>query len=105
MDHRLNRFARAAFLFATHLMAKSLTITAGVLEMSDAPIPIAAVIAKKVCARIERALCIVESLDDSVMEQDLTEVAFTLYQAQQTIRRLSLAGQDLWSNSPSSPFE
>lgn len=73
--------------------------------MSDAPIPITAVIAKKVCARIERALYIVESLDESAVEQDLTEVAFALYEAQQTIRRLSLAGQDAWSNSPSFTFE
>jgi hypothetical protein len=72
--------------------------------MSD-PIPIANVIAKRVCARLDRALHILESIDESVSEPDLIEVASAIYESQQTIRRLALAGQEMWSNSSPSTFD
>jgi hypothetical protein len=69
------------------------------------PIPISTVIAKKVCARLDRALHILESMDESVAGPDLVEVASAIYESQQTIRRLALAGKEVWSNSPPSTFD
>ncbi|WP_294536459.1 hypothetical protein [uncultured Rhodoblastus sp.] len=65
------------------------------------PIPIATVMARKICARLERALSILESVDEGVIEFDLVEVASAVFEAQQTILRLTRARQEMWSNSPS----
>jgi hypothetical protein len=67
--------------------------------MSD-PILIASAIAEKICARLERALDILESVDESVIEHDLTEVASAVYEAQNAIRRLAHAHQAMSNQAP-----
>ncbi len=62
------------------------------------PIPIASSISKKICERLERALYILESVDDSVMEQDLIEVAEAIFEAQQALYRLTHSLQAMSSD-------
>ena len=51
-------------------------------------VPLTALIAEKTCARLDRALFILEDADDSPGELCLFEVATALYEAEQLIRRL-----------------
>ena len=69
--------------------------------MSDL-IPITVVIAEKVCDRLDRALCILESVHESELEHDLIEVASAIFEAQQTLLRLARSRQEMWSISTSS---
>ena len=64
-----------------------------IVKMS-APIPIASSIHKKICDRLEHALDILESIDDSVIEHDLVEVAAAIFEAQQAFFRLAHARHD-----------
>jgi len=59
------------------------------------PISIAAAIAEKICGRLERALEILESIDEGGIEHDLVEVASAVFEAQQTIQRLAHARQTM----------
>ena len=104
MDHRLKHPARNSFVRATKLL-RELTSSSLVefLKMSD-PISITLVIAKKVCGRLERALGLLESVDESGAEDDLVEIASAIYEAQQTLLRVALSLQVV-SNSPSSTTE
>ncbi len=51
-------------------------------------IPLTAMIAEKTCARLDRALFILEDADDNPGEHCLVEVAAALHEAEQLIRRL-----------------
>jgi hypothetical protein len=75
-----------------------------VLKLSD-PIRIELVIAKKIYARLENALYIIESIDENFIEHDLIEVAAAVYQAQQTIIRLALARQTTSSDWPATEVD
>jgi hypothetical protein len=51
-------------------------------------IPLTALIAEKTCARLDRALFILEDEDESIGEHGLFEVAAAIFEAEQLIRRL-----------------
>jgi single-stranded DNA-specific DHH superfamily exonuclease len=95
VDRYVNEISRAA------LRSKTFDIISyGVLKMSD-PIQIESAIAKKIYARLENALYIIEAIDENVIEHDLIEVAAAVYQAQQTIISLVLTRQPISPEWPS----
>jgi len=62
-------------------------------KASSEPIMIDAYISEKICERLERSLYILESVDDSAMQQDLIEVAAAIFEAQQALYRLTHSRQ------------